>query len=539
VKSALQANLLMQFRTGNLLYDALIGMAIASVTMYIFTLQQPVIAMVKAAWAYARSTSRGNTVSFSAQIRPNKMNGDLVSETFVALTDWLICQIKSESLCGVTALKEVPLRKQIHIISDSSDESSWSKSMLLLDQDKAVCYYHKPSNEENSGDDYHTIRITHSSETIETEDSTFGQKQKVSNQLHCIALQSPTLSMKQLTEFVDGITDAYTAKQRNANSGELNYFLYRSLSSSDDDRTTRGVPEYDTYKWCTTKRYEHVKSCHADTIERRVNHFLTNREWFSAQGKPYSLTFLLHGPPGCGKTSIIKAVANATKRHIKEIPLPRVHSRLALMEVFHATHKANGTEIRPDNCIYVFEEFDKLGKLVNKTPGDTSSHSSDDLEETDLTPSSSQQSLSEQWVAAATVASIASTMADGGRGGEKPSCARMPEPPLQLGDILNVMDGLLEHDGTITFYTANDITHLHDAITRPGRVDMILHFDYATVEQCCDIVSSAFTDVEERCLDALRAQKDALDKKLSPAKVEEICTSCETAEEAVAHILAL
>jgi hypothetical protein len=38
-------------------------------------------------------------------------------------------------------------------------------------------------------------------------------------------------------------------------------------------------------------------------------------------------------------------------------------------------------------------------------------------------------------------------------------------------------------------------------------------------------------------LDALRAQKDALDKKLSPAKIEEICTSCETAEEVVAQIL--
>ena len=102
------------------------------------------------------------------------------------------------------------------------------------------------------------------------------------------------------------------------------------------------------------------------------------------------------------------------------------------------------------------------------------------------------------------------------------------------------MDGLLEHDGTITFYTANDITHLHDAITRPGRVDMILHFDYATADQCWAIVRSAFDlaggDGNAK-LEPLRQGRDALDKKLSPAKIEEICTACDTVEKAVDQIL--
>ena len=46
-----------------------------------------------------------------------------------------------------------------------------------------------------------------------------------------------------------------------------------------------------------------------------------------------------------------------------EVPLPRVKSRRELMEIFHGT-RIQHRHVRPRDCIYVFEEFDKMGKVV-------------------------------------------------------------------------------------------------------------------------------------------------------------------------------
>lgn len=47
----------------------------------------------------------------------------------------------------------------------------------------------------------------------------------------------------------------------------------------------------------------------SERILKDVQKFITKPHWYIERGIPYRRGYLLHGPPGCGKTSFIKALA--------------------------------------------------------------------------------------------------------------------------------------------------------------------------------------------------------------------------------------
>jgi chaperone BCS1 len=54
---------------------------------------------------------------------------------------------------------------------------------------------------------------------------------------------------------------------------------------------------------------------------------------------------------------------------------------------------------------------------------------------------------------------------------------------VTLSAILNTLDGPAHRDGMISIMTTNFVDRLDTALIRPGRVDKIMHFDYATKNQ--------------------------------------------------------
>lgn len=57
-------------------------------------------------------------------------------------------------------------------------------------------------------------------------------------------------------------------------------------------------------------------------------------------------------------------------------------------------------------------------------------------------------------------------------------------------ELLNVLDGVMIKDKLLTFMTSNNITSIPKVILRPGRVNDIVNFKYATKKQILDISKS-------------------------------------------------
>ena len=73
-------------------------------------------------------------------------------------------------------------------------------------------------------------------------------------------------------------------------------------------------------------------------LRKRLRHFKENRPWYEERGVPWTFGLLMHGIPGAGKTSTIKAIANYMDRHIVNVKLGEVKTKTQLHGLFFDEH---------------------------------------------------------------------------------------------------------------------------------------------------------------------------------------------------------
>ena len=59
----------------------------------------------------------------------------------------------------------------------------------------------------------------------------------------------------------------------------------------------------------------------AEEIKQDVDCFMAEKDWYVSKGLPYKRGFLFHGPPGTGKSSLVRAISNHTRRDIYSLNL--------------------------------------------------------------------------------------------------------------------------------------------------------------------------------------------------------------------------
>ncbi|KAF2488015.1 BCS1 N terminal-domain-containing protein [Neohortaea acidophila] len=190
----------------------------------------------------------------------------------------------------------------------------------------------------------------------------------------------------------------------------------------------------------------------SEKILADVQEFLHARTWYLDRGIPYRRGYLLHGPPGTGKTSFVQALAGKLDFNIAMLSL----SQRGLTD-------------------------DLLNHLLLNVPPKTVVL----LEDADAAFSNRKQRDSEGYSGA----------------------------NVTYSGLLNALDGVASAEERVIFMTTNHIDRLDDALIRPGRIDMTVYLGNATEGQMAQLWDRFYAqhDVDGRGKQRFLANAQAAD----------------------------
>jgi len=240
--------------------------------------------------------------------------------------------------------------------------------------------------------------------------------------------------------------------------------------------------------WGTSKKsfwryidFEHPASFHTLAMDTKKKEEILNdlaafsngKEYYKKIGKAWKRGYLLHGPPGTGKSTMIAAMANHLNYSIYDLELTAIRNNSELRKLLTATSSKS---------IIVIEDIDCSLDLTGKRKKEKN---------------------------------LMTSREDGEQGTEEDKSF------VTLSGLLNFIDGIWSACGQerIIIFTTNHFEKLDPALIRRGRMDMHIELSYCSFE-AFKILAKNYLDLDTHPL-FKKIESLLKETKIAPADVAE------------------